>query len=67
MSLSKRYKSEEEIEQFFNQNSKHKSIAFEKAIARCIQKGIALSLLNILLEYEQIIEKTNSKNLPRKD
>jgi hypothetical protein len=42
-------------------------MAFEKAIARCIQKEIVLSLFNILLEYEQIIEKTNSKKLPGKN
>jgi hypothetical protein len=67
MSISKRYRSEEEIEQFFNQNSKLKSIAFEKAIAKCIQKELPLSLFNLLLEYEQIIIKLNSKKLPGKD
>ncbi len=67
MSLSKIYKSEEEIEKFFTKNSKHKSIAFEKALSNCIQKGISLSLLNLLQEYEQIIEKLNSKNDYKKE
>lgn len=67
MSLSKRYKSEEEIEKFFNDNSKCKSVAFEKALSNCIHKDITLSLFNLLLEYEQIIEKTNAKKFNQRE
>ncbi len=67
MSFSKRQKTEEEIENYFTQNSKYKSIAFHKSIANCIQKALPLSLFNLLLEYEQIIEKANSKKYPKKE
>lgn len=60
MSILKRFKSDAEIEDFFKKNNRLISSTFDKSIANCIRKKIPISMLNLLLEYEKIIDKKNS-------
>jgi hypothetical protein len=65
LNKSKKHYSEQEIENFFAQNNKYKSISFDKAFAKCIQKKLPLSLTNLFFEYQQIIEIANAKKFKR--